>query len=330
MLCSTAYFLQNDIKANVKTSDFGTVSILLGTYNGELYIQRQLDSIRAQTYQNWVLYVSDDGSVDRTLEIIKSFARELPPGKVNILQGPHKGFAQNFLHLLKNKSIQSPYYAFCDQDDIWLEEKLNVALNALKSTHSKANNHYQLYGSRTTLVDENEKYFGESPLFRRGFNIENALVQSYAGGNTMVFSRGVKEIFENINDQLNIISHDWLLYIAVTALNGVIIYDDKSYILYRQHTNNLVGSNKGFSSKLNRFKKIYSGEYKLWNKHNHEFLKMISDSIPAINAKTVSFYYERSTSPLARAINFLKSGVYRQAKYETFVFFLMAILGKLN
>ncbi|MCZ4060745.1 glycosyltransferase [Pantoea sp. LMR881] len=155
----------------MKTSDFGTVSILLGTYNGELYIQRQLDSIRAQTYQNWVLYVSDDGSVDRTLEIIKSFARELPPGKVNILQGPHKGFAQNFLHLLKNKSIQSPYYAFCDQDDIWLEDKLERALN-IANDAKRDNQTELLYGGRTELIDENELPLGYSPQFKKRIFIQ--------------------------------------------------------------------------------------------------------------------------------------------------------------
>ena len=314
----------------MKNSDFGTVSILLGTYNGELYIQRQLDSIRTQTYQDWVLYISDDGSVDRTLEIINNFSNEFPVGKVNVLQGPKKGFAQNFLHLLKNRSIQSSYYAFCDQDDIWLDDKLFIALNALSVADNNKNIHYQLYGSRTTLVDEKEKPFGESPLFSRDFNIKNALVQSYAGGNTMVFSRGVKQIFENLTDDLNIISHDWLLYITVAALNGIIVYDEKSSILYRQHNNNLVGSNKGFLSKLNRFNKIFSGEYQNWNRHNYELLEMISDNIPAVNIEIVKLYYKRNNSPFKRAANFLKSGVYRQAKHETFVFFLMAMLGKLN
>ncbi|MBE5252426.1 glycosyltransferase family 2 protein [Mixta mediterraneensis] len=322
-------FLQTNVKANVKNSELGTISILLGTYNGELYIQQQLDSIRAQTYKDWVLYVSDDGSVDRTLGIINDFAKEFPAGKVKVLKGPQKGFAQNFFSLLRNNSIHSPYYAFCDQDDIWLDTKLEIAIKSLKR-NCTGKKPYQLYGSRTTLIDERGKYLGDSPLFQRELSVKNALIQSYAGGNTMVFNHDIKRLFENIEGNLNVISHDWLLYITVAALNGVIIYDKQSYMLYRQHDNNLVGSNKGLLSKVERFKKIYSGEYKAWNKNNHEILEVISSNIDDVNNEVIRLYYRKSDSLVERAHNFLKSGVYRQAKYETLFFFLMAVLGKLN
>lgn len=306
----------------------GTVSILLGTYNGEKYIGRQLESIRSQTYKNWVLYISDDGSSDDTLKIVKEFAAEFPDGKVNLLDGPRKGFAQNFLSMLQNKNIHSEFYAFSDQDDVWLDDKLEVSLNAL---YSKANeNSYLLYGSRTTLIDENEKPIGFSPLFERNFCLENALVQSYAGGNTMVMNHNVKYFIENIQVDFDIVSHDWFLYILCSALNGMIIYDSNSKILYRQHGGNLVGSNLGISSKLYRLKKIYSGEYKKWNKLNLYFLDLIKKDVGNKNKRVIGLFYKKERFWFQRILNIVKSGVFRQKKYETLFFIIMAMLGKLN
>ncbi|WP_312240066.1 glycosyltransferase family 2 protein [Pantoea sp.] len=306
----------------------GTVSILLGTYNGEKYIGRQLESIRSQTYKNWVLYISDDGSSDDTLKIAKEFAAEFPDGKVNLLDGPRKGFAQNFLSMLQNKDIHSEFYAFSDQDDVWLDDKLEASLNALYSKENE--NSYLLYGSRTTLIDENEKPIGFSPLFKRKFCLENALVQSYAGGNTMVMNHNVKDFIENIKVDFDIVSHDWFLYILCSALNGMIIYDSNSKILYRQHGGNLVGSNLGISSKLYRLKKIYSGEYKKWNELNLYFLDLIKKDVCNKNKRIIGLFYKKERFWFQRALNVVRSGIFRQKKYETLFFIIMAMLGKLN
>lgn len=103
-----------------------SVAILMGTFNGEKYLAEQLDFLEAQTVTNWRLYVSDDGSTDATLDIIHRYQSKWGTDKIQYRLGPQKGFAQNFLSLACDTSIKADYYAFCDQDDVWLPEKLRV------------------------------------------------------------------------------------------------------------------------------------------------------------------------------------------------------------
>ena len=100
----------------------------MATMNGAQYLEEQLASIRAQSYVNWSLWVSDDGSTDETVEIINRFKATLSDQSITILNGPRKGGAQNFLSLLANPVIKADFYAFCDQDDVWFPSKLKRAL----------------------------------------------------------------------------------------------------------------------------------------------------------------------------------------------------------
>ena len=309
-------------------NECGQISILMASYNGEEFIEKQLDSILKQSYQNWVLYISDDGSTDTTLSIIEKFSTKLPSGKVILLRGPGKGFAENFLSMLRNKNIKSSYYAFADQDDIWLEDKLMTAVNTLANVSESYT--YLLYGSRTTLVDANEQVIGLSPLFKKSIGFRNALLQSYAGGNTMVFNHHLKSIFENMPDDLKIVSHDWILYILCSALNGHVVYDEVPKILYRQHHNNLVGSNQGVMSKLNRLKKLFQGEFKVWALVNEKALNSIFESMSSENKKIlVNFYKDGRRGLVYRLSGFLNAKVYRQSSLETAVFMIMTIFKKL-
>ncbi len=309
--------------------DYGTVSILMGTYNGEKYIEQQLNSIGEQTYKNWILYISDDGSSDRTKDIILSFAATLPEGKVRLLNGPHQGFAQNFLFMLRDKSINSPWYAFCDQDDIWLSDKLQIALDMLQKSTADYNA-YKLYGSRTTLVNNNLEVLGSSPDFTKKFGLQNALVQSFSGGNTMVFNHRLKELFEKLPESARIVSHDWMLYIVCAAVKGNIVFDRKPKILYRQHDRNLVGSNKNFFSKLSRLSKIFNGEYKEWNRLNYIILYCLKDNIAKEYFDIIEYYYGASKGNLFSRVALLqRSGVYRQSAFETMIFIIMNAMGRL-
>jgi glycosyltransferase involved in cell wall biosynthesis len=104
------------------------VAILMGTKNGQRFLAEQLDSLIAQTHQNWVLIASDDGSTDDTLRILKAYQAKWPEGKLIIKEGPKRGFCTNFQSMACDPSIRADYYAFCDQDDVWLPTKLDVAL----------------------------------------------------------------------------------------------------------------------------------------------------------------------------------------------------------
>ena len=104
------------------------VAILLCTFNGGRFLSEQLDSLEAQSHQNWLLIASDDGSTDQTLKILRQYQKKWPQGKLIIRSGPQKGVCQNFLSLACDPELQADYSAFCDQDDVWLPEKLSIAL----------------------------------------------------------------------------------------------------------------------------------------------------------------------------------------------------------
>ncbi|ERK07431.1 Alpha-L-Rha alpha-1,3-L-rhamnosyltransferase [Pantoea sp. AS-PWVM4] len=300
----------------------------MGTYNGEKFLESQLQSIASQTYKNWTLIVSDDGSTDRTCDIVEAFSQQCTDNKVILLKGPAQGFAANFLYLLRNSNIISDYYAFCDQDDIWCDDKLEVAIGKL-SSHPQTQNEPQLYGSRTTLINSEGDVIGMSPCFEKTFKFQNALLQSYAGGNTMVFNRALKEVFEDFPPDLTIVSHDWILYIICSALNGVVIYDKNPRILYRQHDQNLVGSNIGFLSKVTRFRRLFAGEFKAWSAINCLALDLIKERMPGDNKISYTHYLNLNDDFLKRIRSFFQGSFYRQSFLETCAFFVMNLFRKL-
>src|SRR5258708_40220731 len=108
------------------------VTILLCTLNGERFLTQQLASLERQTFKNWKLIASDDGSRDRTKSILQAFGKSFAPGKVKVIDGPRRGAPANFLSLTCGKNPASHYYAFCDQDDVWEADKLARAIGVLE------------------------------------------------------------------------------------------------------------------------------------------------------------------------------------------------------
>ena len=194
------------------------VAILLCTYNGARFLAEQLDSLEAQTHQNWVVIASDDGSSDQTLEILRQYQTKWSSGKLTIRSGSQKGFCQNFLSLACDPEIKADYYAFCDQDDVWLPGKLEAALANIIANQS--DDVPYLYCGRTKYVTENLKPCGMSPLFVFPPSFRNALVQSIAGGNTMVFNLAAKNLIEKVGivDVPQIISNALLILFYLTPI----------------------------------------------------------------------------------------------------------------
>ncbi|MDR6234272.1 glycosyltransferase family 2 protein [Pseudomonas oryzihabitans] len=286
------------------------IAILLCTYNGAKYLRPQLDSIVNQSHKNWTIHISDDGSTDGTKEIIFEYIQKLGNERVKFYSGPKGGFSKNFFSLIKNKKIKAAYYAFSDQDDIWEREKLK---RAIKSSAFTNNKNPSLYCGRTTYIDNNLKTIGQSPLFKRRPSFKNALIQSIAGGNTMVMNNAFKEILELTNTNKKIVSHDWWCYLLVTALGGQIIYDPVPGLGYRQHAENLVGANSSISDRIIRFKKMLGGTFSDWNDANLSLLTDFISLMPDENIKTLNFFkHSRTSGFFERLINAKRSGIYRQ------------------
>lgn len=287
-----------------------SVAILMCTYQGDAFIKEQLESFRKQTHSNWSLHVSDDGSNDATVETIKLFAAANPSIIVEVKRGPGKGFAQNFLKLINDSTIVADYYAFSDQDDIWQPEKLERAIKYLKSV---SGSQAALYCSRTLLVNQENEVIGMSPLFSKSPSFQNALVQSIAGGNTMVLNHSAIGLLREIGSEIDIVTHDWWAYLVVSACGGKIIYDKVPFIRYRQHEKNLVGSNIGWSARYKRLVRLFEGVFQDWNRRNIQGLELIVEKMTPENRERFAlFRAARKESGIKRWRSLLASGVYRQ------------------
>lgn len=303
------------------------IAILLCTYNGETYLKEQIDSILSQSYRNWYIFVSDDGSTDNTCNILDEYQKKIGCEKLKVIKGPQKGFAQNFMTLIRSVPKEYEFYAFCDQDDIWLEEKIAIAIGTLKADVIKTP---KVYCGRTTLVDENNNIIGESPLFIKKPGLRNALVQSIAGGNTMVLTQEAFNIVSETPRQCDIVSHDWWVYILITAAGGRIYYDPKSTIHYRQHTQNLVGSNTGWFARLVRLKGLMKGKLKGWSQRNIEALLLMDSYLTKDNRNILnSFIVGRNSGLLKRTRTLVKLKLYRQTKTGTIALLIAILLNKI-
>lgn len=303
------------------------LAIILCTKNGERFLNEQLDSIENQDYKSFDLFISDDSSSDRTLEIIHSFKKKSKINKIFILEGPSNGFALNFMKTLNKIKNRYDYFAFSDQDDIWLSNKIRSAVDVLRSLNNELPN---LYCSRAIYINEKGNKIGMSPLFNKPPSFRNALVQSIAGGNTMVFNSLSAEALAEINLNFEVISHDWLLYQIVSGSNGKVIYDQNPKILYRQHSKNIIGSNNNLLSIFNRVLLMLRGEFAGWIKSNEFHLERHA-KITAKNKLIIeSFKKLSSWNIFERLFIFFKIGLYRQTLFGNVSMLVAVLLRKLR
>jgi glycosyltransferase involved in cell wall biosynthesis len=303
------------------------VSILLCTFNGALYLAEQLNSIENQIYKNWILVVSDDGSTDKTIDILLQYQKKWDTGKLIIRNGPQKGFSRNFLSLACDEEIRADFYAFCDQDDVWLPRKLKVALSAVLANEMPEKPF--LYCGRTRYVNKVLKPCGISPLFIFPKTFRNALVQSIAGGNTMVFNLSAKLIIEEAGIT-DVPSHDWWLYLLVTGVGGDVFYDEVPQILYRQHEHSIVGENNSLSAKIDRFKMLMQGRYHSWNTKNINSLKKVNHLMIKENYDILKIFEVLRSACLKDRVRLMGiCGLYRQTRRGTFSLIVANILKKI-
>mgnify|MGYP003964209553 FL=1 len=299
----------------------------MSTYNGEKFLTEQLQSIEDQTHKNWRLVISDDGSSDNTLAIAKQFQQKWGNDRLEIRQGPQQGFCQNFLSMACDSDIRADLYAFSDQDDIWMADKLARAV-----AYFKASNESQLpraYGSRTQIVDEALSPLGFSPEFTMPSSFRNALVQSIAGGNTQVFNQATKQLFEQAGRQ-KVVSHDWWLYQIVKGAGGIFYYDPSPSLLYRQHSNAIVGANSSFRSKIKRIFYVFNGRFKNWNDINYAALCNIRHLLTKDSQDILDIFGTFRNAHLKDRVRLLEvCGLYRQTWQGTFSLWLATIIHKI-
>lgn len=303
------------------------VAILLCTCQGQRYLAEQLDSIAAQSYPDWVLHVSDDGSMDGTKVILEKYRKDWGDERLLIHSGPAAGFAANFLSLTCAAAIQADYYAYCDQDDIWEPEKLQRAVAWLSGVPVSVP---ALYCSRTRLVNEEGEPLGYSPLFTRLPGFGNALVQNIAGGNTMVFNDAARSLLREFGENVDVVTHDWWAYMVISGCGGQIHYDAYPSLGYRQHGENLVGSNSGWASRWRRMRLMLKGRQKSWNDRHIQALHGLQARLTPENRRIFeAFSAARNRWLIPRVNGIMRSGIYRQTAMGTLGLIVAALFRKI-
>lgn len=303
------------------------VTIFMCTFNGEQFLAQQLDSIANQTFANWSVIVSDDGSTDGTLEILQRYRDNWGEEKLDVRQGPRRGFAANFLSVTCSVRNRSHFYAWADQDDIWRNNKLEAALSVLQRYPSDTP---LLYSARTELIDGAGSSIGFSPAFKRAPSFANALVQSIGGGNTMVFNSQAHDLLLHAGPDLDIVAHDWWVYLLVAGVGGEVVHDLTPTLLYRQHDANIIGSNTGWGARVVRLRTMFNGRSQSWNDRNIAALSSVSSRMSPENGVRFECFRKARSSKLIRRFLYLKRcGIYRQTVLGNLGLFLAALLGKL-
>lgn len=302
------------------------LTIFLASYNGSKFINEQIESIKNQSYKNWKLIASDDASNDATVEILKHFQLQFGSDKFLIKTGPQKGHCQNFLSMTCADIAKTKYYAYCDQDDIWMPDKIERAIKYIDTIPSCVP---ALYCSRTLCIDEQSKPLHLSSLFNKTPDFKNALVQNIAGGNTMVFNNAARELIKKAG-LTNVPAHDWWTYLLVTGCGGEVYYDPVPSILYRQHEENQVGDNSSLSAHILRLKMLLKGNYKDYNNRNIAALQANIDILTAENQRTLNTFAQfRNMGLLRRIYGLQRTGLYRNRFLDNIGLFVATIINKI-
>ena len=225
-----------------------TIAVLMSTYNGEDYLAQQIESIQKQSYEDWRLFIRDDGSSDDTVKIIEEYQKK--DRRIQLINQEHIkniGVVRSFFELLEN--VDADFYMFSDQDDYWLPDKIKVTLEEmLKYNFDLPNCVY----TNLQIVDKNLN--GEERLLKRNWqSFTNVLFTNNVYGCTMMINNSLKGMvnFKQIDYQ-RIYMHDWWLAL-IAAEFGNLRFIEKATILYRQHGGNQVGAtNKSISALLKR------------------------------------------------------------------------------
>ena len=298
-----------------------SVQVLLSAYNGEKYLVSQLDSILAQTGVEVSVLVRDDASTDHTKEILENYAQK----HINIrwYSGDNLGVQRSFFELLDMADAGRDYYAFADQDDFWLPEKLQKAVNELEKEEK---NQPLLYGSKVVYASEDlkkQEQFSYAVPKEPAFG--NALVENICMGCTEVFNRELLELVRAHKASGDTL-HDWWMYLTASCF-GKVVFDENAYILYRQHAGNQVGMQNNWSA---RWKKRFIHFKKLRYSLSRQARDFLDRYTVEGECRILALKLADYRSSIKKRIALIREDrIYRQQDLDNKIYHLLFLLGLL-
>ena len=231
-------------KVYMSSPENPTEAVLLATYNGEKYIIEQLESIRNQTYSNFKCYIHDDGSKDGTCRLLEEYCSQNPEN-FKLVEGlPCGGSKNNFFFLLSSITDES-YIMFCDQDDYWLPEKIEISLKTLQEEEQEKDEPICVYSdmevvnSSLETIDSSYYHYSGADPYKN--DLKSLLMTNVVAGCTMMINRALADKGSAEVPHELLYMHDWWLALLASAF-GKVIYIDKPLLKYRQHMNNVLGA----------------------------------------------------------------------------------------
>lgn len=244
-----------------KKNKLPVVQVLMSTFNGEKYIETQVESIMYQKDVDVSLLIRDDGSQDRTIDKIQELQKKYS-NKIFFYFGSNMGYKKSFVDLIKHADLTADYYAFADQDDFWLPMKLKEGIGKIIGSQQE----YKLYASTVIICNENLKpvYKKDISNYIPGFS--STMTRVRLAGCTMIFNKAVVELYKKINFSKKYVktlpSHDGFMMDLVTAVGGFIYVDQDSYIYHRRLNNSVTGGGNGIRKRFtNEYQRLFKEKY---------------------------------------------------------------------
>lgn len=254
----------NDIVPSAtRTAASDLVVVLMATFNGSRYIREQLDTIAAQTHTQWRLVVADDGSRDDTLAIVQKFSDDYPDRVRIVRDGPTGSARDNFFRLLRVAG-PAPYFAFCDQDDVWSDDKLDLLVQRCKQMETQHRGQPCMVYSDLKVVDAhlgllNSSFLNQVRARPQDITYKTLLAENAIPGCAMLFNTSLADLFRARDfDATSAIMHDWWIVLLASTL-GKISHVPSRLVNYRQHATNTLGTveRSGLTFVLS---KLFSGD----------------------------------------------------------------------
>ena len=299
------------------------IQVLISTYNGEKYLKELMDSVLNQDIKQLTLIIRDDGSNDNTLKILSRYSSKK---YIKIFFEKNIGIIQSFFKLLKISSPNSDYYAFCDQDDIWMKDKLSRAINKLNEFSEEIP---LMYCSRTILANDKLNIIRYSKIPRKPPSFSNALVENIATGCTIVINNSARKlILKQIPSSA--LMHDWWIYLTVSAF-GKVIYDIEPKILYRQHFSNTIGVETNFIRKWNKRIKRFVKRNKKFpiTQQVKEFRKIYGIFLPKDKKRKLNKFINSRKTLMSRVFYAFTGEVYRQSLVDDLILRILIIFNRI-
>lgn len=302
------------------------IAVLLSAYNGEEYIEEQIESIFAQDLSNpLTLFVRNDGSTDDTACVLTRLAESHP--NLEIINGDNIGLVASFFELLSVAYKKDyDYFSFSDHDDFWLPDKLRIALERMNEGD---NSTPLLYASSSFITDEElNKTGSETGKQLRPITFFNTAIQNFCPGHNQVINRALaEEILKHTKNTKNIYSQDlWITNVA--ALTGTIFFDNESHTLYRQHQSNQLSYGKSrLNWALDHIRRLKKNEGTKIALQLRVLVRFYSSGMDKEQKREMARFFRSQSSFMKRLAYVLNCRLYRQKKMETWVFKFLYLVG---